>query len=85
MSEMKNTKEGLDMSTISKPQEAIVVAKGMTKAFMDLLASQKISESYWEECSHSNKNLSNEEIEILKRMCNEEIESNSIDDTGKFN
>lgn len=69
MSEQKDTKEESDMGTISKPQEAIVVTKGMTKAFMNLLDSQRITPSYWEECQKTNRNLSDTEIEALKRMC----------------
>lgn len=70
MDNLRDTKEGLDMGTINKPQEAIVVTKGMTKAFMDLLASQKVSKAYWDECSGANKNLSVDEMEKLKQMCN---------------
>lgn len=70
MDDSKDTKEELDMGTISKPQEAIVVTKGMTQAFIDLLDSKKIAKSYWEECLSANKDLSDDEAEILKRMCN---------------
>lgn len=72
MGDLQDTKEGLNMGTINKPQEAIVVTKGMTKAFLDLLASKKVSKAYWDECSRTNKNLSAEDIIELKRMCNED-------------
>lgn len=37
---MKNTKKGLNMSTISKPQEAIVVTKGISKKEADTCSCQ---------------------------------------------
>ena len=47
MSKEKNYKKEDDiMEAINKPQEAMMITQGMTKAFIDLLASQKHSKTY---------------------------------------
>ena len=65
-------KEGEDMAAISKPQEAMIISQGMTKSFIDLLASQKRSKDYWSECSSTAKTISSSTMDRLKRICNEE-------------
>ncbi len=60
------------MEIINKPQEAMMITQGMTKAFIDLLASQKRSKDYWDECSSTKKNISSSNMDKLKKMCNGE-------------
>lgn len=61
-----------NMEAMNKPREAMVVTQGMTKAFVDLLASQKRSEDYWSQCKNSNPKLSTATMDKLKKKCNEE-------------
>lgn len=68
----KQKKEGSNMGTICKPQEAMVVKKGMTKAFMEMLSSSKVTKAYWDECADANRDLSVDNIEKLKKICNGE-------------
>lgn len=70
--ENKWKKEDENMEAINKPQEAMIIAQGMTKAFIDLLASQKHSETYWNECLSTNRKLSSSNMDKLKEMCNGE-------------
>jgi len=65
-------KEDDIMEAINKPQEAMMVTQGMTKAFIDLLASQKCSKSYWDECLSTKKDISSSDMDKLKEMCNGE-------------
>ena len=60
------------MAAMNKPHEAVIVTQGMTKAFIDLLATQKHSEEYWNECRSSKSNISSSAMEQLKEMCKEE-------------
>ncbi len=71
MSKEKNYKKEDDiMEAINKPQEAMMITQGMTKAFIDLLASQKHSKTYWNECMSAKKNISSANMDKLKEMCN---------------
>lgn len=68
----RETKEDKHMEAINKPQEAMMIAQGMTKAFIDLLAAQKYSKAYWDECSSTGKRVSSSTMDKLKRICNGE-------------
>lgn len=70
--EKKWKKEDENMEAINKPQEAMIITQGMTKAFIELLASQKRSETYWNECLSTKKNISSSNMDKLKEMCNGE-------------
>lgn len=73
MCKEKSYKKGDEvMQAINKPQEAMMVTQGMTKAFLDLLISQKRSETYWNECMNTKKNISSSNMDKLKEMCNGE-------------
>ena len=65
-------KEDEHMEAINKPKEALMITQGMTKAFIDLLVSQKRSKTYWDECSSTKKNISSSTMDRLKEMCNGE-------------
>lgn len=65
-------KEDEHMEAINKPQESLIITQGMTKAFIDLLVSQKRSNTYWDECSSARKNISSSTMDKLKKMCNGE-------------
>lgn len=68
----KGKKEDDTMEAVNKPQEAMMVTQGMTKAFVDFLVSQKRSETYWDECLSTKKSISSSNMDKLKEMCNEE-------------
>lgn len=69
----ENTKEEDKlMAAISKPQESMMIAQGMTKAFIDLLVAQKRSETYWDECANTKKSIPSSAMDKLKKMCNGE-------------
>lgn len=65
-------KEEAHMEVINKPQAAMMVTQGMTKAFVDLLASQKRSATYWNDCKSTKKDVSSSTMDKLKEMCNGE-------------
>lgn len=65
-------KEGKHMEAINKPQEAMMITRGMTKAFVDLLVSEKCSATYWNDCQSTKKNVSSSVMDKLKEMCNGE-------------
>lgn len=65
-------KEDESMVAVNKPQEAMMITQGMTKAFVDLLVSQKRSETYWNECLSTKKSVSSSNMDKLKEMCNGE-------------
>ena len=60
------------MEAINKPQEAMMITQGMTKAFIDLLASQRRPKAYWNECLSTKKSISSSNMDKLKEMCNGE-------------
>lgn len=60
------------MIAMNKPQEAMIITKGMTKAFIDVLQSQKLPKSYWSECTSTKRDISSSKMEKMKEMCNEE-------------
>lgn len=60
------------MEMMNKPQEAIMLAQGMTKSFADLLVSQKKSKNYWSECHSVQKKIPSSNMDKLKKMCNGE-------------
>lgn len=66
----KQKKEDECMEAMNKPQEAMIVAKGMTEAFVKLLASEKRPETYWNDCLDSKKKISSSAMSKLKEMCN---------------
>ena len=70
--EKKYEKEDEIMEAINKPQEAMMITQGMTKAFIDLLVSQKRSKAYWNECLSTKKSISSSNMDKLKEMCNGE-------------
>lgn len=70
--EKKYKKEDDIMEAINKPQEAMMITQGMTRAFIDLLASQRRSEAYWAECLSTKKSISSSNMDKLKEMCNGE-------------
>ena len=73
MSEEKNLKKGDEnMEAINKPQEAMMIAQGMTRAFIDLVASQKCSKDYWNEWLSTKKTISSSTMDKLKELCNGE-------------
>jgi hypothetical protein len=65
-------KEEGHMEAINKPQESMVVTQGMTKAFIDVLASQNHSKTYWDECVSTKKSVPSSVMDKLKEMCNGE-------------
>ena len=69
---MKNDTEkgGEMMAAINKPQESMIIARGMTKAFVELLASEKRPKTYWDDCSSTKKTVSSSTMNKLKEMCN---------------
>lgn len=68
----KHKKEEKCMEAINKPQESMIIAQGMTKAFIDLLVTQKYSRTYWNECISTKKNIPSSAMDKLKEMCNGE-------------
>lgn len=60
------------METTHKQQKAIIIKNGMAEEFLNLLSSSKVTKAYWDECADSNRNLSAENIEKLKKICNGE-------------
>jgi hypothetical protein len=65
-------KEEECMEAVNKPQEAMIIAKGMTKAFVEALVAHKQSETYWNECSSTKKSISSSNMEKLKKLCDGE-------------
>lgn len=61
-------KGGSRMAFSYKPQVPLAIKHGMTKSFINELAKNRITKSYWEECSSSKKIISKENMAILKEM-----------------
>ncbi len=70
----KKRKEEKNMEAINKPREAMMIAKGMTRSFVELLVSQRCSADYWDECANTKKSVSSSTMDELKKMCTEEEE-----------
>ena len=70
--EKKYKKEDDILEAINKPQEAMMITQGMTRAFIDLLATQRCSEAYWNECLSTKKSIPSSNMDKLKEMCNGE-------------
>lgn len=60
-----------------KPQVPLAIKHGMTKPFINELAKNRITKSYWEECSSSKKIISKENMAILKEMARGENDRKS--------
>lgn len=60
------------MEAMNKQKEAMMITQGMTRAFIDLLVSQKHSKDYWNECLSTKKNIPSSTMDQLKEMCKEE-------------
>jgi hypothetical protein len=60
------------MAAINKPQKAVIITKGMTKAFVETLVAHKQPKSYWNECSSTKKSISSSNMDKLKKLCNGE-------------
>jgi hypothetical protein len=65
-------KEEECMEAINKPQEAMIIAQGMTRAFVEALVTQKQSKTYWNECSSTKRSISSSNMDKLKKICNGE-------------
>lgn len=72
MVQKSKQKEEKSMEAINKPKEAMMVTQGMTKAFIDALAAQRCSRTYWGECLGTKKSISSSAMDKLKEICNGE-------------
>lgn len=54
--------------TAYKLQMPLIIKRGMFKLFIEELSKNRITKSYWEECSSSKKIISKENMAILKEM-----------------
>lgn len=64
-------KEEKNMASITKPMQATVIKKDKFKPFISALKENGLSDDYWENCRKAKNAISHEELEQMKKICNE--------------
>lgn len=59
------------MAITMKPTQATIIKKNMLPLFLKELDKNKPDKKYWEECKKSKNAFTPDELEKMKRMCDD--------------